>query len=89
MALLDLDQRFVEANTKLCEMLGHSAVELGQRTLDDVTHPEDVGLDEALIAALFAGSRRHYEIVKRLVTNEGRSTKERRRSAWRETHPAT
>lgn len=71
-ALLDLDQRFVEANATLCEMLGHSVVELEQRTLSDVTHPEDIGLDEALLAELFAGSRLHYEIVKRFVTSEGR-----------------
>ena len=71
-ALLDLDQRFVEANATLCEMLGHSVVELEQRTLSDVTHPEDIGLDEALLAELFAGSRLHYEIVRRFVTSEGR-----------------
>ena len=71
MAMLDLDQRFVEPNAKLCEMLGHSTAELEKLTWGDVTHPDDLGLDDGLVVELLAGATGHYEIVKRLMTADG------------------
>ncbi|HET6549498.1 MAG TPA: PAS domain S-box protein, partial [Solirubrobacter sp.] len=55
MALIDLDGCFVEVNPALCRMLGRPADELLGRSLDAVTHPEDLAAGRVRIAALAAG----------------------------------
>ena len=71
MAMLDLDQRFVEPNAKLCEMLDYPIAELEKLSLADVSRDGEVGLDEAQIAALLGGTLGHHESVMRLVTKSG------------------
>jgi PAS domain S-box-containing protein len=47
---LDRDGRWLRVNSRLCRILGYSAMELLLRTLDSVTHPDEapLGLDKAL-----------------------------------------
>jgi PAS domain S-box-containing protein len=56
MAVLDLDERFVQANAALCEMLGYSPQELSTRTPRDVTHADDVPLSKGLGEAMLNGT---------------------------------
>lgn len=42
MSEIGLDQRFLEVNDRLCEMLGRSRAELLTLRMSDVTHPEDL-----------------------------------------------
>jgi len=55
MALVNLEHRFAQANTKLCQMVGYSEAELVARTPADITHPEDVAATEELRRALVSG----------------------------------
>lgn len=52
MALVGLDERFKQANTSLCEMMGYSEQELTERTPLDITHPDDVGSSKGLAHAM-------------------------------------
>ena len=56
MAVLALDERFVQVNASLCEMLGYSAQELTTRRPLDVTHPDDIPLSGGLAEAMLNGT---------------------------------
>lgn len=67
--------RFLRANRKLCSMLGYSAEEITQKTVQDLTHPDD--LEKSLISmrqALEAPEHlRGYSREKRYVAASGRT----------------
>ena len=42
MAVLALDERFLQVNTTFCRMVGYSNAELRQRTAEDITFPDDI-----------------------------------------------
>src|SRR3954447_6397302 len=63
--------RIVEANPAYQKMLGYSAAELAERTLFDLTHPEDLPRNRELYAELTAGKRSSYQIEKRFVRQDG------------------
>lgn len=48
MAIVGPDQRLLQVNAALCELLGRTEEELLQLTTRDVTHPDDVDVDAAL-----------------------------------------
>jgi diguanylate cyclase (GGDEF)-like protein/PAS domain S-box-containing protein len=54
----DRDGRFINVNEKLCSLLGYPREELLQRRYQDVTHPEDVGQNEAIREALLRDGHR-------------------------------
>ena len=45
MALVSLDGRFVRVNRAFCEVVGYGPAELTKLTFQDLTHPEDVGIE--------------------------------------------
>ena len=55
MALVGLDERFTQANAKLCQMMGYSEEELSTRTPLELTHPEDIAASEELAATMVSG----------------------------------
>ena len=71
MARLDAHGGIQEVNRALCEVLGMREGLLLGRTLDALTHPEDVGLDSGQRRDLLRGRRVRYEIEKRLVDASG------------------
>ena len=42
MAILALDERFLQVNTAFCKMVGYSNAELRQRTAEDITFSDDI-----------------------------------------------
>jgi two-component system, cell cycle sensor histidine kinase and response regulator CckA len=71
MALVGLDGRFVEVNDAVCQLLGYSREELLAATFQDLTHPEDLEVDLALVAQLVAGELRSYQLEKRYFDSAG------------------
>ncbi len=71
MALLDLEGRWTEVNRALCALLGYSQERLLQLSFQDITHPDDLDADLALVDDLLAGRRTSYEIEKRYVRQDG------------------
>jgi diguanylate cyclase (GGDEF)-like protein/PAS domain S-box-containing protein len=71
MTLVDLRGRLVEPNRRLSHMLGYSLGELSRLTVQDVTHADDLPLDEQQLAELVAGEIPSYELEKRFVRRDG------------------
>lgn len=71
-AHVGLDGRWLRVNQKLCDFLGYPRTELMAMTFQDVTHPDDLGEDLALVAELRADPTRSYSLDKRYVTKSGR-----------------
>jgi PAS domain S-box-containing protein len=70
MAILALDERFLQVNTSFCEMVGYSNVELRQRTAEDITFGEDIEPGRQLAQSLLDGTVR-YTGDKRYVHKNG------------------
>ena len=71
MALIDPEGRWLLVNQALCDLIGYSETELLERTLHDVTHPEDLPGQVALIRELLAGRRSRSQIEKRYLHADG------------------
>jgi len=70
-SIVDLDGRFRFANRRHCEITGYSVEEIRQRTLIDITHPDDRPRNlEVLAAMMSAGTA--YTIEKRFIRKDGR-----------------
>jgi PAS domain S-box-containing protein len=65
------DQKVVESNPALQQMLGYSGEELKRMSFPDFTHPEDVPREMALWEEITAGKRDHLQIEKRFCCKEG------------------
>ncbi len=71
MAIVGLDGLFLRVNQSLCEIVGYSAPKLLQKRFQDVTHPEDLNADLALLGDLIADRKRYYQLEKRYIHHEG------------------
>jgi diguanylate cyclase (GGDEF)-like protein/PAS domain S-box-containing protein len=69
--LLDSDGRWLRANRALCALLGYNQRELRQVTLDELTAPEDVGVEQHHLADTLAGRTRGFQVEKRLRRPDG------------------
>ena len=70
-AIVGLDGSFLHVNDALCRIVGYSASELLTLTFQDITHPDDLDADLALVKALIAGDIPHYRMEKRYLRPEG------------------
>ena len=66
-----LDGRFEYVNFAFCELVGYSAEELYGRRWQDITHPDDVGLDQRLADQVVAGTLTGYTCEKRYLRKDG------------------
>jgi PAS domain S-box-containing protein len=64
-AVAGLDSRFLEANQRICEILGYSNEELTSRTFTDLTHPDDVPATQERVRQLIGGNIQEYVLEKR------------------------
>jgi diguanylate cyclase (GGDEF)-like protein/PAS domain S-box-containing protein len=71
MATVGLDGRWLRVNAALCELLGYTEDELMSLTFQDITHPDDLDADLALVAELLAGKRTSYQMDKRYRRGDG------------------
>jgi PAS domain S-box-containing protein len=65
-AVVGMDDRYVQVNATLCDMLGYSARELTALTTSEVTYADDVEESKQVAQALLSGTPR-YSIEKRYV----------------------
>jgi diguanylate cyclase (GGDEF)-like protein/PAS domain S-box-containing protein len=65
------DGHFANANAALCRMLGYTKDELQQFTFRDVTHPDDIGTNADLFAAMVRGETDGYVVEKRYQRADG------------------
>jgi PAS domain S-box-containing protein len=69
MAVMGLDEKFLQANAKLCQMVNYSEDELRSRTPLDITYAEDVAVSRDIKAMLEGGM--HNRVEKRYVRKDG------------------
>lgn len=72
MAVVGLDGAFLRTNRALRAMLGYSKCELAELTFQEITHPDDLDADVALLNDCLEGRRRSYRIDKRYIASDGR-----------------
>jgi len=71
MALIDSDGNWINVNEALFAFLGYSPDEFLKLKVGDLTHPDDVGLDDELIAKLVSGEISDYQLEKRYLHKQG------------------
>jgi diguanylate cyclase (GGDEF)-like protein/PAS domain S-box-containing protein len=71
MALVGLNGRWLKVNRAICRMTGWSQEELLERTFHDLSHPDDLSADRALMQQLIGGEIDDYRMEKRYVTRGG------------------
>ena len=70
-ALIGLDGTWLQANEAMARMVGYSSEALMKLRFQDITHPDDLDADLALLAELTAGERRFYQLDKRYLHANG------------------
>ena len=68
---LDRQGRLLEVNDKLCDILGYSREELLRLSLKDITHAEDLPLEQAKLSMLLSRQSPTYSIEKRCLRKDG------------------
>ena len=71
MALLTPEGRLVRVNQSLLAITGYTSEELLAKSLEDITHPDDLSADLEHVRRLLAGEIRHYEIERRYFHARG------------------
>ncbi len=71
MAMTSVDQKWVEVNERLCEILGYSRQELTEMTWVKLTHSDDLVADEEKFLQLRSGKIVSYSIEKRFIQKNG------------------
>jgi PAS domain S-box-containing protein len=70
---VDLEGRWLRVNARLCEITGYAREGLLSRTFQDITHPEDLEADLALVRRLLAGEIPTYSMEKRYLRPDGQA----------------
>ena len=71
MALVGTNGEWLDVNQSLCEIIGYSKDELLQMTFQDITHPDDLQADLALVGQVLASEIKTYEMEKRYFHKDG------------------
>ena len=71
MVMTGFDGRFMRVNEALCDMLGYSKHELLGKTINDITHPEDIPLGKKNIKRVFSGETEFFQMEKRYLSADG------------------
>lgn len=69
--MITLDGQVLRVNSAVPALLGYSEDELLQHTLQSLSHPDDLKVEEPLRAALINGERASYQIPKRYRHHDG------------------
>lgn len=71
MAIVGLDGRWQRVNRALCDIVGYDEQALLQLTFQDITHPDDLVADLALLESLLKGDIPFYQMEKRYLRRDG------------------
>ncbi len=70
-ALVAPDGRWIHVNRAICKLFGYSATELRQRDFQQLSHPDDLEADLALLNEALEGKRTIYDCEKRYFHRDG------------------
>jgi len=71
MAIVTTDGRFLQVNSALCDLVGHSEDDLLCLSHQSITHPDDVALDIEQTQRLLAGETDSHRLEKRYIHHDG------------------
>ena len=71
MALVSQQGKWLQVNKSLCKLLGYEADYLKTLSFQDITHPEDLGKDLALLQQLLDEEIQSYTMEKRYLCRNG------------------
>jgi PAS domain S-box-containing protein len=71
MCMVDTDGRLVYVNKKFNEILGYEKSDIIGRSVNDVTHPEDLKISPTVIRDAVSGKITHAEFEKRYIHKDG------------------
>ncbi|TRO82320.1 diguanylate cyclase domain-containing protein [Desulfuromonas acetexigens] len=71
-ATLSPEGHFLQVNPAYCRFLGYSAEEILHKSVEDVTHPEDLAVTRTLYEEVRQGKRDFFAYDKRFVHRSGR-----------------
>ena len=72
MCIVDLNGRFLHANSALCQMLGYSPEELVAGAWQQITHPDDLERSRQVAMQFSKGVDRTLELTKRYLHRHGK-----------------
>jgi PAS domain S-box-containing protein len=64
--------RILRVNDAMCKLIGYGREELLNRTMWDITHPDEIERDRELIRRLNSGESPVYDMEKRYIRKDGR-----------------
>lgn len=64
------NKNYIKVNDKFCEIVGYSRAELKHLNYKEITHPDDLMLDQNLNKRLFSGEISKYNIEKRYIRKD-------------------
>lgn len=67
------DGRLLLVNQRFCDIIGYKQEELLDRGFQDITYPEDLQSDLALVQQVLQGNRDNYELEKRYIRKDGQT----------------
>jgi PAS domain S-box-containing protein len=67
MAMVSLEGRYLQVNSSLCEILGHSEDELLATTWQEITHPDDLTASLTYARRIVEGKIPRYHLKKRFL----------------------
>ncbi len=71
MALVGLTGHWLRVNRAMCDVVGYTPEELIALTFQDLTHPDDLAIDLALVEQLLRGEIPRYSLAKRYFHKAG------------------
>lgn len=70
-ALVAPDGQWIRVNQQLCSIVGYTESELLSKTFQDITHPDDLAADLALVQRMLAREIDTYSLEKRYIRKGG------------------
>jgi PAS domain S-box-containing protein len=70
LAIVSLDNKLVRVNDALCRMTGYSKAELQEKTMMQITHPDDIQISIHENARLMSGDVEHLSRQKRYICKD-------------------
>ena len=72
-AIVGLDGRWLSVNDAMCAIVGYRREELLEKTVDEITHPDDIATQRPCLERLLSGDINRYELEKRYLRPDGRA----------------
>ena len=69
--ILELDGRFIQSNPAFSEFIGYSEDELAKLSYADITHPDDIETEDALVQKLLRDEMPSFTLDKRYIRKDG------------------